>query len=150
MEPQIAADDANQQQEQLANDEPEDLLPDVKYFQTSNEEQSAELKSYLEEMISNPFNNFCIDCKQNKTTYAIVWLGAFVCSDCANALIKAQGGNQHCYVKEIFKEQWDDYQLKSLAHGGNQNLFNILKEYGLENGSLVANYNRPCLKWYRA
>ena len=40
--------------------------------------------------------------------------------------------------------------MKSLAHGGNQNLFNILKEYGLENGSLVANYNRPCLKWYRA
>ena len=108
------------------------------------------MKSYLEDMIANPFNNFCIDCKQNKTTYAIVWLGAFVCADCANALIKAQGGNQHCYVKEVFKEQWDDYQLRSLAHGGNQSLFNILKEYGLENGSLVANYNRPCLKWYRA
>ena len=40
---------------------------------------------------------------------------------------------QHCYVKEVFKEQWDDYQLKSLTHGGNLNLFNILKEYNMEN-----------------
>ena len=29
-------------------------------------------------------------------------------------------------------------------------MFNHLKEYGLENQSIVANYNKPALKWYRA
>lgn len=131
------------------NDEPEEIIPDIKSFKTSTMEQNPELKEYLEQLLKDPFNTFCIDCKQNKTSHAIVWLGAFVCADCAKALVKAQGGMQHCYVKEIFKEQWDDYQLKSLAHGGNSNLFNLLKEYQLENQSLVANYSKPCLKWYR-
>ena len=126
-----------------------DVVNRVHSFQTSQMDQSAELKAYLDEVIANPFNNFCIDCKQNKTTHAIIWLGAYVCQDCATAIVEAQGGNQHCYIKDIFREQWDDYQLKSLAYGGNQNLFNILKEYGIENGSLCANYNTPAVKWYR-
>ena len=92
------------QQQEVLSDEPEELIPDVKCFVTSTQEQSSELKAYLEDLISNPFNNFCIDCKQNKTTYAVLWLGAFVCADCAQALVKAQGGNQHCYIKEVFKE----------------------------------------------
>ena len=71
------------------SDEAEEILPEVKSFQTSTMEQSVELKAYLDELIANPFNNFCIDCKQNKTTHAIIWLGAFVCADCAKALVKA-------------------------------------------------------------
>lgn len=131
------------------NDEPEQIIPEVKSFKTSDMGQSPELKEYLEQLLKDPFNTFCIDCKQNKTSYGILWLGAFVCADCAKALVKAQGGMQHCYIKEIFKEQWDDYQLLSLAHGGNSNLFNHLKEYNMENQSIVANYNKPALKWYR-
>ena len=65
------------------SDEPEEVIPEVKSFVTSTTEQSPELKAYLEELIANPFNNFCIDCKQNKTTHAVVWVGAFVCADCA-------------------------------------------------------------------
>lgn len=96
--------DASKSPEEQDSDEAEEVLPEVKSFQTSSMEQSAELKSYLDELIANPFNNFCIDCKQNKTNFAIIWLGAFVCQDCAKALVKAQGGMQHCYIKEIFKE----------------------------------------------
>ena len=135
--------------EELIDSTEADTATEVKSFQTSQMAQSPELKTYLEEVISNPFNNFCIDCKQNKTTHAVIWLGAYICGDCAKAIIDAQGGNQHCYIKDIFGEQWDDYQLKSLAYGGNQNLFNVLKEYGIENGSLCANYSTPALKWYR-
>ena len=78
-----------QEQEEVDSDDAEELLPEVKAFKTSGMEQSQELKSYLEEVMANPFNNFCIDCKQNKSTHAIVWLGAFVCGDCAKALVKA-------------------------------------------------------------
>ena len=71
----------------------------------------------------------------------IVWLGAYVCGHCAEEISKSQGGNQYCYIKDIFGEQWDDYQLLSLAYGGNQNLFEFLRDYGLENRSLTENYS---------
>lgn len=88
----------------LIDSEETETKTEVKSFVTSSMAQSPELKVYLEEVISNPFNNFCIDCKQNKTTHAIVWLGAYVCGDCCAAIITAQGGNQHCYIKDIFGE----------------------------------------------
>ena len=96
--------DANGVNDDLIDSTEVESKPQVKSFQTSQMAQSTELKVYLEEVISNPFNNFCIDCKQNKTTHAIVWLGAYICGDCAKAIIDAQGGNQHCYIKDIFNE----------------------------------------------
>lgn len=89
MESENPVDENKEQQQAFDSDEAEEVIPDVKSFQTSSMDQSPELKSYLDEMISNPFNNFCIDCKQNKTTHAIIWLGAFICADCAKALVKA-------------------------------------------------------------
>ena len=56
-----------------------------------------------------PFNMFCIDCKENRTTHAIIWLGAFVCKNCSADLLKAVGGNQHCYIKDMYNEHWDDF-----------------------------------------
>ena len=43
-------------------------------------------------------------------------------------------------VKDIYNEQWDDYQLKSLALGGNFNLFMIMKEYGIDNAPILKKY----------
>lgn len=72
------------------------------------------MKKYLEEKLANPYNKYCIDCKKNKTTHAIIWLGAFVCEECANMHKDLFGGNQYSYVKNVYKENWDDYQLRSL------------------------------------
>jgi len=58
--------------------------------------------------MSNPYNKFCIDCKKNQTTHALIWLGIFVCKDCADEHKALFGGN-HCYIKDVFGEQWDDY-----------------------------------------
>jgi hypothetical protein len=41
------------------------------------------------------------------------------------------GGNQFCYVKNIFGELWDDYQLRSIALGGNEKYIQLLREYGI-------------------
>ena len=46
------------------------------------------------------------------------------------------GGNQYSYVKNVFEEHWDDYQLRSVAFGGNQALFQLMKEYQIENHPL--------------
>ena len=56
---------------------------------------------------------------------------------------------RNCYIKDVFAEQWDDYQLKSIAFGGNQNLFPILKEYDLLHQSIATTYKDPAIIWYR-
>ena len=86
-------------------------------------EQPKELKEFFEEKLSNPYNKYCIDCKKNQTTHALLWLGAFVCGSCANQHKELQGGNFNVYVKDVYGELWDDYQLRSICIGGNQALF---------------------------
>jgi len=100
-------------------------------------------------MLTIPFNTYCVDCKENKSTHAVVWLGAFVCKKCADDLVKKVGGNHHCYIKDIFGEHWDDYQLQSMAKGGNKNVFIIMKEYGVHHEALSSIYDDPCMVWYR-
>ena len=46
-------------------------------------------------------------------------------------------------------EQWDDYQLRSVCFGGNQPLFQIMKEYGIDNEPLEKRYKHPCVQWYQ-
>jgi hypothetical protein len=38
------------------------------------------------------------------------------------------------YVKDVYNEQWDDFQLASVASmiGGNKPFFEILKEFGIQ------------------
>lgn len=111
--------------------------------------QHPELRIYLDMKLSEPYNHYCINCKKRQSTHVTLWLGAFICKNCAATLIQHCGGNRHCYIKDVFNEQWDDYQLKSLAHGGNENLFAILKEYDLVTTNLIACYWHPALVWYR-
>jgi hypothetical protein len=37
------------------------------------------------------------------------------------------------YVKDVYLEQWDDYQLESVSFekGGNKKFFEFIKEYGI-------------------
>ena len=83
--------------------------------------------------MSNKFNKYCIDCQNNKTTHALIWHGIFVCKECAEKhLIELPKSSMStCYVKDVFGELWDDYQLKSVQLGGNERFFEILKEFGI-------------------
>lgn len=84
-------------------------VPKPTFFKSSDIEQPPALRQYLDEQLSNPFNNFCIDCKKKKTTHAIVWLGAYVCGDCAEMHKNLSGGNSNVMIKDVFNEHWDDY-----------------------------------------
>lgn len=79
-----------------------------------------------------------------------MWLGVFVCQECADKLTLAAGGNSSCLIKKVYGEHWDPYQLKSLANGGNEKFFHYLRYYGVENKSLPENYNKDIVRWYRA
>ena len=52
------------------------------------------------------------------------------------------------YVKPIFSELWDSYQLKVVSTGGNQALWDFLKEYKSENKVMSFKYNSTEAKFY--
>jgi len=64
----------------------------------------------------NPYNKYCIDCKKNLTTHALIWLGIFVCEHCAFEHVDLLPHNSFSkvYPKKVMGEMWDDYQLKSI------------------------------------
>ena len=54
------------------------------------------------------------------------------------------------YAKSVMGEQWDDYQLRSLAYGGNKPFFELLKEYEIGSVDVTTRHNHPAVKWYKA
>ena len=52
-------------------------------------------------------NQVCIDCGMRQSEYAVVWLGIYVCEDCALTHLE-KFGMKKSYVKHLFYEQWDD------------------------------------------
>jgi len=79
-------------EEQIEQAEP---LPPVQpnAFKTSHLPQSEDLKKFLTEKLANPYNKYCLDCKKNTTTHCIIWLGIFLCKDCAEMHKTTFGGN---------------------------------------------------------
>ena len=71
-----------------------------------------------------------------------------MCKDCAE-YHKAVGGMSQSYVKDVYSEHWDDYQLRSVCYGGNQALFQIMKEYGCDNNPVTTKYKHSCVQWYQ-
>jgi hypothetical protein len=121
----------------------------VNVFKTSGHPQHEDLKKFLQEKLANPYNKYCLDCKKNLTTHCIVWLGVFVCKDCADLHKGTFGGNQYSYIKDVNNEQWDDYQLRSICFGGNQPLFTIMKEYQVDGHAMFSKYRHACVTWYK-
>ena len=127
----------------------ENTEEDVVCFKTSLQPQHRELKAFINNLLTDPFNHFCLNCKQNESTHGMVWHGAFICEQCAHGLRRLAGGQHELYIKSLFNEQWDDYQLKSLALGGNHKIFDIMLEYNLEKNSFFQTYKHPSLVWYK-
>ena len=87
----------------------------------------ATLKTILD---SDPFNVYCIDCKKNVADHASITYGVFICGDCAKGHL-VHLGMEYSYIKSLYKEVWDQYQLNFMQLGGNKLFYEFLKEYGI-------------------
>lgn len=78
----------------------------MKFFKTSGLKQPLKVREFLQkEMTGNAFNKFCLDCKKRKTSHFVVYLGIFVCFDCATAHSKLDYFEKsRCYIKDVDKE----------------------------------------------
>ena len=143
-----AATSASEQTEVVEKSAPEE--PQPTFHTTSQEDQPKALAEYLKKQLEVPFNRYCVDCKKKKSTHALLWVGIYVCAECADVHKANLGGNKEVYAKAIAKEQWDDYQLRSLAYGGNKPFFDMLKEYEIDKLDTLPRHNHEAVKWYRA
>jgi hypothetical protein len=60
-------------------------------------------------------------------------------------------GRSRSQIKDVFGEQWDDYQLEAIAPGvgGNKLFYTFLQEYeGLANQSIEKKYRSDQVSWY--
>ena len=53
------------------------------------------------------------------------------------------------YVKSIFGDLWDQYQLKIVTIGGNQQFWDFMKEYQSEQKVLVTKYSTSEALYYK-
>ena len=53
------------------------------------------------------------------------------------------------YVKPLFDEAWDNFQLNMIKVGGNKRFFEFLKEYGKEREPINKKYDNSASMFYR-
>lgn len=85
------------------------------------------------------------------SSHACLAYGTFVCTQCANIHTIAFGGRSRSQIKDVFGEQWDDYQLEAVAPGigGNKMFYTFLQEYeGLALQTLEKKYKSDQVSWY--
>ena len=54
-----------------------------------------------------------------------------------------------CYIKPLFDEAWDTFQITCIQVGGNQRFFEFLREYGKERDPIPKKYDSSAAKYYR-
>jgi hypothetical protein len=59
-------------------------------------------------------------------------------------------GMSKSYIKNVFMDHWDDYQLKSVSSefGGNRPFFDLMKEYNFAGLPINDKYKKPVTKYY--
>ncbi len=104
--------------------------------------------AYLRDLLNDPFNKFCVDCTKSESTHANISFGTFICADCALAHIE-NFGMDRSYVKDIFEEVWDQYQIKSVSLGGNRKFWDFMKQYKSENKDMLSKYDTSESQYYK-
>ena len=102
--------------------------------------QGPDVTNFLKKQVQeDQFNAFCIDCQRNKSSHCNVTFGTFICGECAqkHAQIYPMFSS---YIKPLFQESWDGFQLRMVAIGGNKRFFEFLREYGKERDAIEKKY----------
>ena len=74
--------------------------------------------------------------------------GTFICGECVREHEKEFAMFQS-YVKPLFTEAWDGFQLRCVQIGGNKKFFEFLKEYGKERDPIPKKYSSNAANYYR-
>ena len=74
--------------------------------------------------------------------------GTFICEDCSK--IHEETFSQfQCYIKPLFLDAWDNFQINCVRVGGNKRFFEFLRDYNKERDSIHKKYDTTIANFYR-
>ena len=118
-------------------------MPDVSAYLMK---ENAEQKAYIENTLKDPYNAYCVDCKEEPSTHFNVGFGIWICTNCAKLHVQETSER----VKPAYGEIWDLHTLKVAHYGGNQQWHDYLEEYKSSNKVKPSwRYKNGNSKWYK-
>jgi len=89
-----------------------------------------------------------VDCQENRSTHCNVTFGTFICARCVEVHMNHYSPFQ-CYIKALFEDAWDNFQINCVQGGGNKRFFEFLREYGKERDPIQKKYDTSAALFYR-
>lgn len=91
--------------------------------------ETTDRDAIVERLKQNPDNNKCIDCEKKNPKWASVYLGLFLCIDCAGK--HREYGVQFSFVRSLTLDAWNQRQITFIEQGGNTKALEYFKKYGV-------------------
>jgi ADP-ribosylation factor GTPase-activating protein 2/3 len=91
--------------------------------------ENSDRDAIIERLKQNSDNNKCIDCEKKNPKWASVYLGIFLCIDCAGK--HREYGVQISFVRSLTLDAWSQRQITFLEQGGNTKSIEYFKKYGI-------------------
>lgn len=111
--------------------------------------QPEGMRKLLEDLLlKDTYNKFCVDCNLKESTHANITYGTFICETCY-FLHVGQIGMYKSYVKSIYNDLWDEYQLKTVTFGGNKIFWDFMRQYNSEQLLIKEKYSTKQAKFYK-
>lgn len=102
----------------------------------------------FKQLLQNPSNNVCFECKEDAPKWASVNNAIFICMNCAG--VHRGLGVDVSFVRSMTMDSWSEAQLKMMSIGGNARLAEVLDKFDLQAEPVATRYTTRAVEQHRA